>query len=52
MIHLPRDFSELLQLLNSKKIEYPVIGGYAVAFYGYPRATGDVVLANLLQILP
>lgn len=42
MIHLPQDFKELLKLLNSKKIEYLVIGGYAVALYGYPRATGDL----------
>jgi len=42
MIHLPKDFKELLQLLNSKKIEYLVVGGYAVALYGYPRATGDI----------
>jgi len=42
MIQLPPDFKELLQLLNSKKIEYLVIGGYAVAFHGYPRATGDL----------
>ena len=42
MIRLPPDFKELLELLNSKKIEYLVIGGYAVAIYGYPRATGDI----------
>lgn len=42
MIHLPKDFKEFLELLNSKKIEYLVIGGYAVALYGYPRATGDL----------
>ncbi|MDP3981161.1 MAG: nucleotidyltransferase [Chlamydiota bacterium] len=42
MIQLPQDFRELFQLLNSKKIEYLVIGGYAVALYGYPRATGDI----------
>lgn len=42
MIHLPKDFREFLQLLNSKRIEYLVIGGYAVALYGYPRATGDM----------
>jgi len=29
-------------LLNSKKIEYLVIGGYAVGYHGYPRATGDL----------
>jgi len=42
MMLLPKDFKELLQLLNSKKIEYLVVGGYAVALYGYPRATGDM----------
>jgi len=42
MIHLPKDFRELLQLLNSRKVEYMVVGGYAVALYGYPRATGDM----------
>lgn len=42
MIHLPKDFKELLRLLNSKKIEYMVVGGYAVALHGYPRATGDI----------
>jgi len=42
MMRLPKDFRELLQLLNSKRIEYLVVGGYAVALYGYPRATGDM----------
>ena len=42
MMHLPKDFKELLRLLDSKKIEYLVVGGYAVALYGYPRATGDM----------
>ena len=42
MIRIPQDFKELLKLLNSKKIEYLVIGGYAVAFHGHPRATGDL----------
>jgi len=41
-IQLPEDFKKFLQLLNSKKIEYLVIGGYAVAFYGHPRATGNI----------
>jgi hypothetical protein len=28
--------------LNSKEVEYLVIGGYAVGYHGYPRATGDM----------
>ena len=42
MIRLPKDFSDFLNLLNSKQIEYLLIGGWAVGYYGYPRATGDL----------
>jgi len=42
MIKLPPDFSEFLKLLNSKQVEYLIIGGWAVGYYGYPRATGDL----------
>ena len=41
-ILLPPDFREFLQLLNSERIEYLLVGGYAVGYYGYPRATGDM----------
>ena len=42
MIHLPPEFREFLQLLNARGVEYLVVGGYAVGFHGYPRATGDM----------
>ena len=41
-IQLPIDFKEFLQLLRSEQIEYLLVGGYAVGYYGYPRATGDL----------
>ncbi|MBN1394783.1 MAG: hypothetical protein JW959_07155 [Pirellulales bacterium] len=41
-ILLPPDFKEFLKLLNSQRVEYLLVGGYAVGFYGYPRATGDM----------
>jgi hypothetical protein len=41
-IHLPPDFKDFLQLLNSYQVEYLLIGGYAVGYHGYPRATGDM----------
>ncbi|MEP7336698.1 MAG: DUF6036 family nucleotidyltransferase [Acidobacteriota bacterium] len=41
-ISLPQDFKEFLNLLNSHKVEYLLIGGYAVGFHGYPRATNDM----------
>src|SRR5437016_2000255 len=39
---LPPDFKEFLRLLDSEKIEYLLVGGYAVSFHGYPRPTGDL----------
>jgi hypothetical protein len=43
-IHLPPDFKEFLKLLNAQQAEYLLIGGYAVGYYGYPRATADMDL--------
>ena len=42
MIQLPPDFKEFLQLLNEHQVEYLLIGGYAVGYHGYPRATVDM----------
>jgi len=41
-IHLPPDFKEFLRLLNAHEVEYLLIGGYAVSYHGYPRATADM----------
>src|SRR5690606_6014885 len=41
-IQLPPDFKEFLKLLNDRQVEYLLIGGYAVSYHGYPRATGDM----------
>jgi hypothetical protein len=41
-IHLPRDFREFLRSLNAHEVEYLLIGGYAVSYHGYPRATADM----------
>jgi hypothetical protein len=42
MTRLPPDFKEFLKLLNAHQVEYLLIGGYAVAYHGYPRATADM----------
>ena len=39
---LPEDFKEFLKLLNSNKVQYLLIGGWAVGFYGYSRFTADM----------
>jgi hypothetical protein len=31
-----------LRLLNARQVEYLLVGGYAVGYYGYPRATADL----------
>lgn len=41
-IGLHPDFKEFLKLLNDHQVEYLLIGGYAVAYHGYPRATADM----------
>ena len=41
-IKLPPDFKEFLKLLKANNVQYLLIGGYAVGYYGYPRATGDI----------
>ena len=41
-ISLDSDFKEFLKLLNANKVKYLVIGGYAVGYHGYPRATKDL----------
>ncbi|RME49979.1 MAG: hypothetical protein D6795_10860 [Deltaproteobacteria bacterium] len=42
MIQLVPDFKNFLKLLHSHRVEYLLIGGYAVGYYGYPRSTGDM----------
>jgi len=41
-MNLPPDFREFLRLLNAHQVEYLLIGGYAVAYHGYPRATAEM----------
>ena len=41
-IALPPDFKDFLKLLNAHNVKYMLIGGYAVGYHGYPRATNDM----------
>ncbi|MHB2026679.1 MAG: hypothetical protein ACYCPQ_08605 [Elusimicrobiota bacterium] len=36
------DFDEFVAALNRRRVEYVIIGAYALAFLGAPRYTGDV----------
>jgi len=57
IMEIRNDFKELLVLFNKHKVEYLIVGGYALAFHGAPRFTGDMdlfvrpVLENARRIL-
>lgn len=36
------DFKELLTLFAKHKVNYVIVGGYALAFHGAPRYTGNL----------
>ena len=42
MTRLQADFRDFLNWLNAHRAEYLLIGGYAVGYHGYPRATVDL----------
>ena len=46
-MEVQKDFKELLELFNGHKVEYIIVGSYALAFHGVPRFTGDIdILIN------
>ena len=44
---LPPDFKDLLAEFASAKVEFVIVGGYAVAFHARPRATKDLDIVLL-----
>jgi predicted nucleotidyltransferase len=43
-VRIHADFEEFLRLLTEVGVEFVIVGGYAVAFHGYVRATNDLDL--------
>jgi len=41
-MELAPDFNEFFELLNAHRVEYVVVGAYALALHGAPRYTGDM----------
>ena len=37
---LNEDYKEMLQILSDNEVKFLIVGAYALAVYGYPRATG------------
>ena len=50
LTEFPHDFSEFLKLFNAHDVEYLLVGGFAVAIHGYPRATSDKEFVNPVQL--
>jgi hypothetical protein len=38
---LNEDYKDMLQSLLDNEVKFLIVGAYALAAYGYPRATGD-----------
>lgn len=41
-MEVQNDFKRLLELFNGHKVEYMIVGAYALAYHGAPRFTGDI----------
>ena len=41
-MEVQKDFRDLLKLLNDHEVKFMIVGGYALAFHGAPRFTGDI----------
>jgi len=41
-MEVQKDFKRLLELFNGHKVEYMIVGAYALAYHGVPRFTGDI----------
>ena len=41
-MEIQQDFKELLELFNAHKVEYMIVGAYALAYHGVSRYTGDI----------
>ena len=41
-MRLSNDLREFLELLNSRGVEYVIVGAHSLAFHGRPRYTGDL----------
>lgn len=43
-LSLSQDFIDILSAFSEESVEYILVGGYALGFHGYSRATGDIDL--------
>ena len=46
-MELDKDFREFVALLAQHDVRYMIVGGYALAAHGVPRATGDLGIKEI-----
>ena len=46
-MNLQKDIREFVELLLSRKVEFLLVGGYALAFHGAACFTEDIVVRSL-----
>lgn len=57
-MNLSADLREFIELLNSRGVDYVIVGAHSLAFHGCPRYTGDLdilirpSLENAAKIVP
>ena len=39
---LNSDYKEMLLILIKNKVDFMIVGAYALAYFGFPRSTGDI----------
>jgi hypothetical protein len=49
-LNVADDFLELLKALAGRGAECVIVGGYALAFHGHPRYTGDLDIWSGLPV--
>ena len=37
-----QDYKDMLEILSKNQVEFVIVGAYALAAHGFPRATGDI----------
>ncbi len=42
IMEIQSDYKELFECFNAHKVQYMIVGSYALAFHGAPRYTGDI----------
>ena len=43
------DYRDILSAFSAEGVEYLVVGAYALAAHGHPRATGDIAMRSSIM---